>query len=64
VLKDEIAAASQVALHLLIPHDPALKLLAERLASGSEYRNNLALLAHESGVPSFRYSGTFSWKPE
>jgi AraC-like DNA-binding protein len=50
VLKDEISAASQVALHLPIPHDPALKRLAERLASRSEYRNNLVMLAHESGL--------------
>ena len=50
VLKDEISQASQVALHLPMPHDPALERLAEKLASASGDRNNLATLAHESGL--------------
>lgn len=50
VLKDEILDASQVALNLPIPHDPALKRLAERLALGFEDGSNLSRLAHESGV--------------
>ena len=36
VLHDEICAASQITLHLPIPHDPALKRMAMRMAENSE----------------------------
>jgi AraC-like DNA-binding protein len=50
VLKDEIAAASQIQLHLAVPNDPALKRLAMRLSETSEAPRNLAALAHEVGL--------------
>lgn len=50
VLKDELHGASQVALHLPMPHSPALKSLAAKLAENSEGVSDLATLAHESGL--------------
>jgi AraC-like DNA-binding protein len=50
VLKDELSGASQIALHLPMPHDPALKRLAVRLSENSEGVCDLATLAHESGL--------------
>src|ERR1700733_13506793 len=42
VLHDEICAASQITLHLPIPHDPALKRMAMRMAENSEATRDLA----------------------
>ncbi len=50
VLQDEISEASQIALHLPVPHDPALKRLAARLAEKSEDGKDLGTLAHELGL--------------
>jgi AraC-like DNA-binding protein len=50
VLHDEICAASQITLHLPIPHDPALKRMAMRMAENSEATRDLAALAHEVGL--------------
>jgi AraC-like DNA-binding protein len=50
VLRDEIAGASQIALHLPMPNDPALKRLAMRLAEGPEDVRTLAALAREVGT--------------
>jgi AraC-like DNA-binding protein len=50
VLKDELSGASQIALHLPMPHDPALKRLAVRLSENSEGVSDLATLAHELGL--------------
>ena len=50
VLQDEIAGASQVALHLRMPNDPALKRLAGRLAEAPDSAKNLSALAHEVGL--------------
>jgi len=50
VLQDEIRAASQIRLHLPIPRDPALKLLAVRLAEVPEDTKDLAALAREVGL--------------
>ncbi len=50
VLKDEVLGGSQVELHLPIPRNPALKRLAEKLASVSEGGSTLATLAHDSGL--------------
>lgn len=50
VLRDEIAAASEVPLHLPMPKDPVLKRLSARLADSSTPAKNLADLAHEMGV--------------
>ena len=50
VLTDELCGASQLGLHLPMPHDPALKRLAIRLAENSGGVSNLATLAHESGL--------------
>jgi AraC-like DNA-binding protein len=50
VLTDELYGASQLELHLPIPHDPALKRLAISLAENSGGASNLGTLAHESGL--------------
>ena len=50
VLHDEIRAASQIKLHLPIPHDPALKRMAMRMAENSEATRDLAALAREVGL--------------
>ena len=50
VLHDEICAASQIRLHLPVPHDPALKRLAMRLAEGPKAAKDLAALAREVGL--------------
>jgi AraC-like DNA-binding protein len=50
VLKDEIAGASQIQLHLPVPNDPALKRLAMRLSESSDSPKHLAALAHEVGL--------------
>jgi AraC-like DNA-binding protein len=50
VLHDEICAASQITLHLPIPHDPALKRMAMRMAENSEATRDLAALAREVGL--------------
>jgi AraC-like DNA-binding protein len=50
VLRDEISGASEIALNLPLPHDPALKRLAARLAGEPTDVRNLATLAHELGL--------------
>lgn len=50
VLHDEICAASQIALHLPIPYDPALKRMAMRMAENSDATRDLAVLAREAGL--------------
>jgi AraC-like DNA-binding protein len=50
VLRDEIAGASQIALHLPMPNTPALKRLANCLVEGREDGKTLAALAHEVGT--------------
>jgi AraC-like DNA-binding protein len=50
VLYDEICAASQIRLHLPLPHDPALKRLAMRLAEGPKAAKDLSALAREVGL--------------
>jgi len=51
VLYDEIRSASQIKLHLPVPHDPALKRLATRMAeSPSGAASDLAALAREIGL--------------
>ena len=50
VLRDEISGASQIALHLPLPYDPALKRLTARLAEERTDVRNLATLAHELGL--------------
>lgn len=50
VLQDEIVGTAHCALHLPLPQDPALKRLAEKLASASEDSGTLASLAHVSGL--------------
>lgn len=50
VLYDEICAASQIRLHLPVPHDPALKRLAMRLAEGPTAAKDLPSLAREFGL--------------
>jgi AraC-like DNA-binding protein len=50
VLKDEIAGAAEIQLHLPVPKDPALKRLAIRLSESPETPQSLAALAHEVGL--------------
>jgi AraC-like DNA-binding protein len=50
VLYDEICAASQTRLYLPVPHDPALKRLATRLAESANAIKDLAALAREVGL--------------
>jgi AraC-like DNA-binding protein len=50
VLRDEIAAASEVQLHLPMPKTLALKRLSARLADNSTTTKKLAALAREMGV--------------
>jgi AraC-like DNA-binding protein len=50
VLQDEIAAAPQVALHLPVPREPALKRLAIRLSEDADAPRDFAALAHEAGL--------------
>ncbi len=50
VLKDELSEASEIPLHLPMPHGPALKRLAARLAESPEGGSDLATLAHEVGL--------------
>jgi AraC-like DNA-binding protein len=50
VLKDEIAGAAEIQLHLPVPKNPALKRLAIRLSESPETPQSLAILAHEVGL--------------
>jgi AraC-like DNA-binding protein len=50
VLRDEIAGASPLELHLPVPNDPALKRVAMRLSENSDVPRDLAALAHEEGL--------------
>lgn len=50
VLHDEIAAAPQVALHLPVPKEPALKRLAIRLSEDVDAPRDFAALAREAGL--------------
>lgn len=50
VLQDEIAGASQIALHLPVPSDPTLRRFAMRLSETTDAPRDLAALAHEVGL--------------
>lgn len=50
VLHDEICTSSQIRLHLPVPRDPALKLLAARIAEPGKAVMDLTALAHEVGL--------------
>lgn len=50
VMRDEIASAPHVELHLPMPRDPALKRLAIRLAENPGAPRDFAALAHEAGL--------------